>query len=220
MFDPVTLALALGALTLVGTAAKFRTSGPLPNTLPRTPEYDTLKNEVLSRVQDASKITIPSIDRFVEVKLGDQTYLVAPHYIAPVGIGEGEQIAKANGFELPTPELVDAIWQAADLKLEPLPRGPSDKPPSDYTARTMNSPETNVAQLARISRQVEETNPDYHLLAGTHKDIVLGKTPTGETKLGIYGWHRPNGSKIQGFMWGHAPEWKDYSQGLRLVRKV
>ncbi|MHB8107738.1 MAG: hypothetical protein ACYDH4_09990, partial [Candidatus Cryosericum sp.] len=59
---------------------------------------------------------------WVPVTYNGVVWNVSPSYIAPVGIGEAEQLAAQNGCELPTPALVDAIWKAADLKLEPLPR--------------------------------------------------------------------------------------------------
>lgn len=160
---------------------------------------------------------VPSEDEWVRVSDGRGEWLVAPNYIAPVGIGEAAQIAQAYGAELPSKELVDAIWRAADLKLAPSPRGPSSSPPSDYTARTMNSPEAHADQLAIIDRQIlaQSPNRDYRLLAGSHKDVVMQNGV-----LGIYGWHQLNGKVIQGFYPNHSPDWKDYSQGLRLVKRV
>jgi len=220
--DPLTLGLILGSTVLVGSSIKGSTSSS-----PSSPAMKEIENEVYARVKDASRITIPSRESWVKVQHGNETWLVAPYYIAPVGIGEAARIAKQNGLDLPSPQLVDAIWKAADLKLEPHPRGQYDKPPSDFTGKTMNSPETHIAQLAYIQKQIEDSgNPNFKLLAGTHKDVVMGKTPDGQLKLGIYGWHHLNGKVIQGFMWGHAsgstPEtdWKDYSQGLRVVKKI
>ena len=136
-------------------------------------------------------------------------WLVAPLYVAPVGIGEAEDIAKANGCELPSPELVDAIWSAADLKLEPLPRK------TDGTPRTMASKEVYQDQASRIHSQYVGKEKEFRLLAGTHKDVVRRNG-----KLGLYGWHRLDGRVWQPFYAGHARAHKDYSQGLRLVRRA
>jgi hypothetical protein len=144
---------------------------------------------------------------WVRVELDGVTWLVAPVYIAPVGIGEAESIAKANGCELPSPRLVDAIWHAADLRVEPLPRK------HDGTTRTMASAEVYADQATRIWRQIE--GREFRLLAGTHKDVVAEGG-----KLGLYGWHRLDGRVIQSFFGGHARAWKDYSQGLRLVKRA
>ncbi len=222
--DPVTLALALAAVAAIGTSVASSDDGI------DTPEQlKNIQNEVTKRVKDASLITVPDFSTFQPVVLDGVTWMVAPRYIAPTGIAEAKRVADALGYELPTVKLVDAIYKAADLKLDPLERGLNSKPPNDYGAggakTTMNSPEAHIDQLARIQRQLQLAgNPDYKLLAGTHKDVVYDKIPFGEhagqMHLGIYGWHRRNGIPIQGFMWGHADDWKDYSQGLRLVKRV
>jgi N-acetyl-anhydromuramyl-L-alanine amidase AmpD len=144
---------------------------------------------------------------WVEVEHQGQKWQVAPVYLAPVGIGQALELARLNGCELPSPELVDAIWEKADLKLSPLPRK------HDGTPRTMASDEVFADQNRKIDEQI--AGRQFTLLAGTHKDVVLK-----DGKIGLYGWHRPDGSVIQPFYSGHAPAWIDYSQGLRLCRKV
>lgn len=144
---------------------------------------------------------------WVEITHAATRWLVAPIYIAPVGIGQAERIAREHGCELPTPALVDAIWAAADLKLMPLPRK------HDGTPRTMASDEAYADQAARIYEQFK--GKDFRLLAGTHKDVAQSNG-----RVGLYGWHYPTGKVIQPFYAGHAPAWKDYSQGLRLVKRV
>lgn len=145
---------------------------------------------------------------WVPVHYNGQIWNVSPSYIAPVAIGEAARIAEVNGAELPTPGLVDAIWNAADLKLAPLPRQ------HDGTAATMASKATFDDQYARIQAQI--AGRPYRLLAGTHKDVVRN----AQGKLGIYGWHQLNGVPIQPFFSGHLESWIDYSQGLRLVHQV
>lgn len=144
---------------------------------------------------------------WTKVQYGGRVWEVAPSYIAPVGIGEAARIAAANGAELPTPGLVDAIWQAADLKLDPLPRQ------HDGTPATMASPVVYDDQLNLIRDQIG--GQKFRLMAGSHKDVVIDPR-TG--KLGLYGWHRRDGSVWQPLYTNHSPEWIDYSQGLRLVR--
>ena len=138
------------------------------------------------------------------VRVGD--WLVAPDYIAPVGIGEALEIATAQGCELPTPALVDAIWAAADLRVEPHTRNFAA-----WTMAEMNSDEATADQARRLVEAIG--GREYRLLAGSHKDVVMV-----DGKLGLYGWHRGDGKVIQGLYQGHGPAWKDYSQGLRLVR--
>lgn len=136
-------------------------------------------------------------------------WCVAPSYIAPIGIGEAEAMAKAMSCELPLPGLVDAIWQAADLKIDASKMARQH----DGTPSTMASLATYNDQAARIEAAIG--GRPYKLLAGTHKDIVLSGG-----KVGLYGWHRPDGSVVQPFFAGHASGWIDYSQGLRLCRRA
>lgn len=145
----------------------------------------------------------PVPTEWVEVECDGARWLVAPTYKAPVGIGEAEAIAKANGCELPTEGLVAAIWAAADLKVEPIPMSPNKG----------DDPAQAAAHRAKVDAAV--AGRAFRLLAGTHKDVAVK-----DGKVGLYGWHRVNGTPIQPFFAGHAPSWKDYSQGLRLVRRV
>lgn len=147
------------------------------------------------------------ICNWVRVEYDGVTFEVAPEYLYPVGIAEAAAVARDACCELPAPGLVDAIWQAADLRLAPLPRNHNGTPAQ------MASDAVYHDQRARIDAQV--AGREYTLLAGTHKDVVMHNG-----KLGIYGWHKPDGSVIQPFFAGHAHYWKDYSQGLRLCRRV
>lgn len=142
--------------------------------------------------------------RWVEIDHKGQRWLVASAYLAPVGIAQAAEIARANGAELPTPDLVDAIWRAADLKVAPIPMAPN---------RGDNA-EQFAAHAELVAAQLD--GKAFRLVAGTHKDVA--RCPNG--KIGLYGWHRPDGRIIQDCFTGHAGAWKDYSQGLRLVRRV
>ena len=107
-----------------------------------------------------------------------------------------------------------AFWQAADLRLEP------HSQVHDGTLKTMNSVALAEKQAQYIHQQI--AGRPYNLLAGTHKDVVWIPTAFGKpvNKPGIYGWHKSATDRIQQEMWGHSLDWKDYSQGLRLVKRV
>jgi hypothetical protein len=150
-------------------------------------------------------------------------WLVAPDYIGPVGIGEAADIAKQAGGELPTAALVDAIWRQADLKIVPPVR-----------AQNIVSAAVFADQQARIKNLVADR--PFTLLGGTYKDVIqMGGHPQ------LYGWHvdvehgvsgpagvplhspfTPGPGKIiQGPSGAaHSLSFKDYSQGLRLVKKA
>lgn len=164
---------------------------------------------------DVATAGISTIDfaNFVPVAHDGITWLVCPIYIAPVGIGEAVELAAQAGCELPSPGLVDAIWRAADLKVD----ANAMVRQHDGTPATMDSPETHADQAARLARIIGDRSlgRDFKLLAGAFKDVVLK-----DGKVGLYGWHRADGTTIQPFFGGHALAWCDYSQGLRLVRRT
>ena len=172
----------------------------------------------------------------VPVDFNGETWLVSPSYIGPAGIGAAASLAQSLGLSLPSPGLVDAIWRAADLKLTPPIRN------SDGTPKTMSSPAVYEAQRARIEALI--AGRPFRLLAGTHKDIVMGDAQSASSaggeglkvgKVGLYGWHSEvpvpgiklhapvtggPGRVIQQPFGGHGLDWEDYSQGLRLVRRA
>lgn len=162
----------------------------------------------------ADTIPFPPFDTWVRLSIDGEEYLVSPTYIAPIGIGEAIELAKEHGFTIPTPRMVDAIWREADLKIKPTPIK------HDGTFKTMNS--RALSDKHREMVEAEIGNQGFRLLAGSHKDIVFIPEAFGKVvkKPGIYGWHRPDGTKIQSEMWGHGLAWKDYSQGLRPIKKV
>jgi len=155
----------------------------------------------------------------VEVDLKGETWLVAPDYIGPIGIGEAAAMAASLGFELPSPELVDAIWRQADLKLKPRPR-------NNVISQAVFDDQKRV-----IAEQIG--GRPFTLLGGSFKDIVqVGGHPQ------LYGWHVEDGETVAGVPLHkpvtpgpgkiiqprsgnvHSLGFKDYSQGVRLVRRA
>jgi hypothetical protein len=147
------------------------------------------------------------LSRVYWVKVG--LWLVAPRMIGPIGIQEAADLAEKQGCELPDPQLSDAIWQAADLKIKPLLRSFRF-----WTQAEMSSPEILESQKQKIEKAIGTRT--YKLVAGEFKDVV--RLPNG--KLGLYGWHNERGKPIQPLFTGHSNSWKDYSQGARLVCKI
>lgn len=149
------------------------------------------------------------------VTCGGVTYAVAPRYVHGVGIGEAATLAESQGCELPTPALVDAIWLAADCKVD----GSTLTRQSDGTPKTMSSIDVLADQAARIARRIDAwkrvNGREPTLIAGTHKDVV--RTESGH--LGIYGWQKADGAPLQPVFTGHGSFWIDYSQGCRLVKR-
>jgi hypothetical protein len=122
----------------------------------------------------------------------------------------GQQIADSLKCFLPTRKMVDDIYRAAKIKLEPVPM---------YSYR--DSTPTMFQHHLIIEGQRKGRSG---LIAGIKKDIVISGKITRDTKtdrVAIYGWHKSGGSPIQPLYTGHINWWVDYSQGIRLIyRKI
>lgn len=159
--------------------------------------------------------------RFVPVRMGDIELNVAPDYfaigtdddyfLAPVTPGTAQKIADKFDCVLPTRKMVDAIYAAGEVKLEPAPMPPSAKM-------------TTVAVFAEhngtVAKQRGAANAKLGaLIAGHKKDIVITpKLVQSPGKVAIYGWHRAEGKPIQPLYLGHTEKWVDYSHGARLIQ--
>lgn len=150
------------------------------------------------------------------------TYHAAPDYLA-VGSDEdyflmpmtpllAQRLANALGFTMPTRRMVDQIWQAAPLKLNPQPIPPSDQMntiPVMFTHNTMvrEQRDTHIQQ-----------HPPGTLVAGHKKDVIISnRIYTTANSVVIYGWHYTNGNPIQPVFAGHGETYADYSHGIRAV---
>lgn len=117
-----------------------------------------------------------------------------------------QRIADSLGCFLPTRKIVDEIYQAARVKLEPVPM---------YAFR--DSTPTMWQHHLIIEGQRKGRDG---LIAGIKKDVVISGQLSAMPKsdrVAIYGWHRLNGKPIQPLYTGHIYWWVDYSQGIRLI---
>lgn len=143
--------------------------------------------------------------QFTEIPYNGTTICISTDYYKengirmPVGMDKALSIAKEHNAKIVTKELVDHIWNIADLKLKPMPLPNKGK---------------NIAQFSHHNSLIENqiTGP-FKILAGHKKDIVV---PIKKTRVVIYGWHRENGKVIQNLYDGHYWNYVDYSHGLRL----
>jgi len=130
------------------------------------------------------------------------------HLVVPLDLPTALAVARDRGMLLPTPKLVDAIWEQADLRVAPDPMPPTERMRSmDYSLRHRD----RIAQrLPRFARGL--------LVAGHKKDLVLTrKLLRRRERVAIYGWHRPDGTPIQPVSTWHGASYADYSHGVRLV---
>jgi hypothetical protein len=148
------------------------------------------------------------------------TYYVAQDYLsvgtnadwARVNITPyaAQKIADSFNCFLPTRKMVDDIYSAAEVKLEPVPMYAfRDSTPTMYHHHL-------IIEGQRKGRK--------GLIAGIQKDVVISGKISRDPKpdrVAIYGWHQPNGKPIQPLYTGHIYWWVDYSQGIRLIyRKI
>jgi hypothetical protein len=153
------------------------------------------------------------------------TYYVMPDYLsigttknwARVNITPmaAQKIADSLFCFLPTRKMVDDIYKAAKIKLEPVPM---------YAFRDSTATMWHHHLIIEGQRKGRKG-----LIAGIKKDVVIsgkisrGTIPIviGTDRLAIYGWHKLDGKPIQPLYTGHINWWVDYSQGIRLVyRKI
>ena len=146
-------------------------------------------------------------------------YEVMPDYLAigsdddyvrmPMNPYTAQAFCDAFGFVLPTSKMVDAIWAAADVHLEPRP-----------LAVERDSPLTFLFHHRLIEQQLAGTVRGS-FVAGIKKDVVVTNQLTERpNRVAIYGWHYLTGEPIQPVYAGHVDWYVDYSHGIRPVRRT
>lgn len=245
MNKPLTIAAVLGGMAFfLSRKAKGQVSpiAPIPPVLPpdepKTTDPIHPKNmaknykPVVYKPVDANQggsivqLDIPDESTWSELTVDGKRYLVAPRAIGPLRIGEAVKLAAMYGWTVPTRTISDAIWAAADLKVNPRPMA------HDGTPKTMFSADTISRHKALVEAQIG--GRPFKLLAGDHKDIVVE-----HGKAGIYGWHVAEGDAVKLGIPTYAPvtkglgarivqpwpsphddSWGDYSQYLHPVREI
>ncbi|WP_172300338.1 hypothetical protein [Pseudoruegeria sp. HB172150] len=151
------------------------------------------------------------------------TICVTPDYLAvgddsdfvrvPLGMAAAARVADHLGFILPTPRMVDLIYDQAEVQLPPEPMAPG-------------AAMTTTSYFMRHDRTVDNQAGPYGLhpvalIAGIKKDLVLSERLRKQPgRVAIYGWHRSGGNPIQPLSLVHGAEYADYSHGIRLVSRI
>jgi len=116
---------------------------------------------------------------------------------------------------LPTRKMVDLIWGASVVKLEPIPIAPS----SAMTTMPVFDQHNNMVQYYR--NNLLDINPLGDLVSGHKKDVILSNRIAADlSKVVIYGWHYPHGTAIQPLYSSHVNWYADYSHGIRPVLSI
>lgn len=166
-------------------------------------------------------------NNWVEISVRDEmtelSYFVMPDYLCvgdewdflrtPMIPQTAQIIADLYGCILPTRAMAYEIWEQADMKLIPEPKGA----PYDSSQQL---PSVLIWHNQRIEAQRNKVN--FSLISGIKKDIVISKELLINThNVGIYGWIYPNGQIIQGLNCiSHSITYYDYSHGVRLINRV
>ena len=151
------------------------------------------------------------------------TLCVTPDYLAlgsdrdyvrvPLGLRAATRIAEEFDMLLPTAQIVDLIYRAADLRLTPRPMTPG--PRMTTTAYLLEHNATVEGQRRKAGARGDA------LVSGHKKDLVLtNRITSNPSRVAIYGWHRPGGEPIQPLSTVHGAEYADYSHGVRLVSRT
>lgn len=181
------------------------------------------------------------------VEIGNVTIFAAMDYFAigtptdfvrvPLDPVTASKIGALRGWILPTQAMVDAIWEAADCKLKPLPMSASSldeygvqRPPGAGSHwpydETMMSVERFEMHNAWIEDQIVDLagdQPIAQLFAGHKKDIVLSNVAECHPdRIVFYGMHRLDGEPIQGphVSTGHVLSYYDYAHGARAISAI
>jgi hypothetical protein len=182
-----------------------------------------VKEILAGNVPDFLKKLMPVIVSMVDSATGKKitaTYYVSPDYLS-IGSNDdwarinitpmaAQKIADSFNCFLPTRKMVDDIYKAASIKLEPIPM---------YAFRDSTPTMWQHHLIIEGQRKGKKG-----LIGGIKKDVVIsGKISRDkrENRVAIYGWHKMDGKPIQPLYTGHINWWVDYSQGIRLIyRKI
>jgi len=159
--------------------------------LPREQVVGTMKPVTVSK-PDGSKIT----------------YEVMPDYITvdgmrvPMSGVTAQKVADHFGLNLPTPKMVDEIYQNADVKVsaQPLSGSGTNVGGKQYSGSDVVNTGVGYAPFAvnysdKVNQQLAEKGYDGNgIVAGFAKDI----TPPIGGSLGLYGFYDSKGKPIQG----------------------
>lgn len=133
--------------------------------------------------------------------------------IVPMGLATALAIAAQFGFVLPTPRMVNLIYQQSVARLKPQPLPAGDQ---------MRSTDYYVRHDALVKQQRASAGATAErLTAGHKKDLVLSSRLWSRPgRVAIYGWHRHADAPIQTLSTVHGAGYADYSHGVRLVSNI
>ena len=183
----------------------------MPAFLAAAPPAGAARERYFEALVDAPTFVRIPLGQGVEVAVSTD-YLTAQGVHIPLWPSTAQRIADRFDAILPTKALVDAIWRAAVVKIEPHPM--------NYRPLAGDDVRIIAQHEAIVDSQVTGREG---LRDGGFKSIVVGRTlatPAGAGKVCIFGWHRANGVPIQPVYCSHSARFSDYSHGTRLASRT
>lgn len=227
--------LACAAALSACTGARQLTLPPRPVAAPAGSDFyksvfnvDRVQRELVAEREILSGNIPPFLRSFVPIGTsitvaGGRTikgvYFVLPDYLSigsesdfariPLTPMTAQAIADSLHCFLPTRKIVDDVYRAAVVKLEPVPM---------YALRDSAVTMYHHNLIIEGQRRLRKG-----LIAGIKKDVVItGRIPRDQKtdRVAIYGWHKLDGTPIQPLYTGHVNWYVDYSHGIRLVYRT
>lgn len=139
------------------------------------------------------------------------------YFLCPMTPILAQRIADSLDCSLPTRKMVNQIWKAAGVKMQP----ESIPPSPDMTTVPVFATHNDMVWTQR--QTFFPALPLGEGVSGDKKDVVISNliyTSPPPNRVVIYGWHYPNGSNIQPLYAGHIDTYADYSHGIRMVQNA
>ena len=134
------------------------------------------------------------------------------YFLVPLTSATAQRIAAHLGASLPTPRMVDAIWESAEVHLMPIRFRPDEH---------MTTFAYFVRHDAVVKGQRMISNaPPGTFVAGHKLDVVAPEPGSADVPaISIYGWHFPDGRVLQPLFTAMSDEMVAFSHGVRLVHR-
>ena len=135
----------------------------------------------------------------------------------PMGPLTAQMIADSLHCTMPTALLVDKIAEASEGRIDPFPF----RPVGIRNVYSYTFEDSNNAINALFKAKGYKFG---QMVSGLKKDVILTSKIAGDTTrrnhVTIYGWHYPDGTRIQRSNNIHVNFYVDYSHGIRLLDRT
>ena len=139
----------------------------------------------------------------------------------PLDAPTAQKVANHLGMLLPTTKIVDLVWRAAAVKLQPMAMTPQEGFPYDGSMLTVERFGIHNSWIEVGHAGMPGRSGRTGLIAGHKKDVVVtNRTAKQPGRVPIYGWQQLSGKPIQMLSLVHEDTYADYAHGCRLVAPI